>query len=130
MVSTESVPTESVTLSSFAEVIDPTQLRLPTINPILLIGRTFLRERELDGTVHCAEVIKRIEGLDHESDQFLVRLGIGTREDVMTYDAVVHALDQQLLREANQSDKDMFLWIFREVLEHRQCGSTWERSVA
>ncbi len=116
---------ESVTLSSFAEVVDPTQLRLPTLDPLDLIGRTFLRERDVDGTIHRAEVIKRIEGLDDATDQFLVRLGDGTREDVMTYDAVVHALDQQLLREANQSEEEK-IWIFHEVMSHRRNGRTWD----
>jgi hypothetical protein len=97
---------EPITLSSFAGFMDPMQLRLSTVNPLDLVGRTFLREKNVDGTIHDAKVIKRKEGLDDATDHFLVRLGDETREDVITYDAVVHALDQQLLREANQAEEE------------------------
>jgi len=110
------------TLSDF---VDPSELKLPTVDPMDLIGRTFLLDRETDGTVHRAEVIRRAESVDGETDQFLVRLGDGRREDIMTYDAVVEALDRQLQREANTTD-DEKLWLFKDVKDHRKVGNAWE----
>ena len=43
-------------------------------DPNNLAGKIFLRKRELDETVHCAEVIERVENTEAVTDQFLVSL--------------------------------------------------------
>jgi len=112
-------------LQSYAEVVDVTQRNLPSVDPAGITGRTFLHEREIDGSLHCAEVIKRVATVDGETEQYLVRLGDGTREDVMTYDAIVKQMDEQLTREAEQDEFDR-TWIFKAVLDHRKNGTSWE----
>jgi hypothetical protein len=85
-VDVETVPRFETTKS---EVVDPSVLKLPTVDLNELIGRTFLLEREADGTVHRAEVIRREESIDGVTEQLVVRLGDGKRQDIMTYNAVV-----------------------------------------
>jgi len=121
--STTGDPKEFV--KSFADVVDVTQRKLPTVDPIDIIGRTFLRPREIDGSLHRAEVMRRVETVDGETEQYLVRLGDGTREEVMTYDAIVQQLDEQFTREAEQDEFDR-TWIFKSIKDHRKNGTTWE----
>ena len=52
---------DSLQLISYADTIEPTRLKLPTVDAIDVIGKTFLREREADGTLHRAEVMHRID---------------------------------------------------------------------
>jgi hypothetical protein len=112
-------------LTSEAEVVQLSERNLPTVDPIEIIGRTFLLDREVDGTVHCAEVLCRVEQVDGETEQYLVRLGDGPRQELMTYDAIIDALDHQLEREAG-TDDDERLWIFKEVKDHQSKVKTWE----
>ena len=107
-----------------AAPIEPERLQLPTVDPLEIIGRTFLLEREVDGTVHRAEVTKRLKQAEDEAEQYLVRVGDG-RQEVMTYNAVLEALNAQLEREANQTDEER-MWIFKEVQEHRKRDGKWE----
>jgi hypothetical protein len=83
-------------ITSEAEVVELSERNLPTVDPIEIIGRTFLLDREIDGTVHRAEVLCRVEQVDGETEQYLVRLGDGRRQEVMTYDAIIDALDHHL----------------------------------
>lgn len=55
---------------SISDVIDPTVLKLLTIDPIDIIGKTFLMEREIDGSLHRAEVMKQIETHEGKIDQY------------------------------------------------------------
>ena len=48
-----------------------------------------------------------------------IRLGDGKREDVMTYNAVVEAIDRQIERENAMSDEER-LWIYKEVKAHQK----------
>ena len=120
------LPSKIAGLKSFADFdTESKPQRLPTIDPETIIGRTFLMEREVDGTVHRAEVTKRIAAMEGEAEQYLVKLGDGTRQDVMTYDAVIEAIDRQLTAEAEKSDEDT-IWIFKEVMGHRKVKQVWE----
>ncbi len=47
--------------------------------------KTFLRERDVDGTIHRAEIIQRIKDSESVTDQYLVKFGDGEREEVMGY---------------------------------------------
>ena len=104
---------------------DDQPAKLPTVDPLEIVGRTFLRKREADGSMHRAEVIKRMETVDGETEQFLVRLGDGKREEVMTYNEVVEAINRQLEREESQTDEER-LWIYKAVKNHRKNGNTWD----
>ena len=87
---------------------------LPEIDPESLVGKTFLMSREVDGTVVRAEVTKRLEAQDGETDLHLVRLGDETVTDVMAYDAVVRKVHEQL----EQGDDGY--WSFKKVVDHRK----------
>eukprot|EP00957_Ditylum_brightwellii_P146259 11136459-Ditylum_brightwellii.AAC.1 len=63
--------------------------------------------------------------MDVETDQYLVYLGDGKRKEIMTYDAIVEAIDRQLTSETEKTDKEL-LWIFREIDGHRKNGWTWD----
>ena len=116
---------EKVEISSYAEAVDPSFIKLPTVDPLAVIGRTFLMAREVDGSVHRAEVMRRVESIDDETEQYLVHLGDGKRQEIMTYDAIVEAIDKQLTTEAEKTDEER-LWIFKEVVGHRKNGRTWD----
>ena len=55
---------DSLQLNSYADTIELTRLKLPTVDAIDVIGKTFLRKRETDGTLDRAEVIRRIDAVD------------------------------------------------------------------
>eukprot|EP00957_Ditylum_brightwellii_P073481 5583762-Ditylum_brightwellii.AAC.1 len=62
--------------------------------------------------------------MDGETEQYLVHLGDGKRKDIMTYDAIVEAIDRQLTSEVEKTIEEC-LWIFKEVVGHRKNGWTW-----
>eukprot|EP00957_Ditylum_brightwellii_P119265 9098732-Ditylum_brightwellii.AAC.1 len=66
---------ENFEISSYAEVVDPSNFKLPTVDPLAVIGRTFLMSRDVDGSVHCADVMCRVESIDGETEQYLLYLG-------------------------------------------------------
>eukprot|EP00957_Ditylum_brightwellii_P114644 8742476-Ditylum_brightwellii.AAC.1 len=69
--------------------------------------------REVDGSVHHAEVMRCVESIDDETEQYLVHLGDGKQQEIMTYDAIVEAIDKQLTTIAEKTDEE-HLWIFKE----------------
>eukprot|EP00957_Ditylum_brightwellii_P116354 8875410-Ditylum_brightwellii.AAC.1 len=116
---------EKVEIFSYAEVVDPSFLKLPTMDPLAVIGRTFIMAHKVDGSVHCAGVMHHVESMDSETEQYLVHLGDGKQKESMTYDAIVASIDRQLASEAEKTDEG-HLWIFKEVFGHRKNGQTWD----
>ena len=60
----------------------------PVFSPLSIIGMTFLREREADGSIYRAKIIEQLPADDIDDDnelQFHVELGDGTRSDILTY---------------------------------------------
>eukprot|EP00957_Ditylum_brightwellii_P209654 15362667-Ditylum_brightwellii.AAC.1 len=102
-------------ISSYVEVVDLLFLKLPTVDPLAVIGKTFLMAHEVDGSVHHAEVMRCVESMDSEIEQYLVYLGSRKQEEIKTYDAIVEAIDSQLTSEAEKTDEEG-LWIFKEVV--------------
>ena len=116
------VESKPVVLSA-TDPIDPSVLKLPNIKPADLIGKTFLRVRETDGTKHRAEVLKRITEVDGATDQFLVSLGDGKREEVMTYNAILDQLEKQARDEQDLGEDELF-YSFLSIEDHRQNPAT------
>ena len=87
-----------------------------------LIGKTFLHKHENDGTIHRAEVIKRIETADDVADQYLVKIG-EDRDEVLNYNTVIDSLNKQIERELNNQES---VYSFKNTLEHRNKGSSYE----
>eukprot|EP00957_Ditylum_brightwellii_P192064 14621142-Ditylum_brightwellii.AAC.2 len=73
------------------------------MDPLAVIGRTFLIAHEVDFFVHCAEVMCHVESMDGDTEQHIVHLGDGKQKDFMTFDAIVEAIDRQLTSEAKKT---------------------------
>eukprot|EP00957_Ditylum_brightwellii_P077592 5895818-Ditylum_brightwellii.AAC.2 len=65
----------NVEICSFAEVVNLLFLKLLTVDPLAVIRRTFLMACEVNGSLHCAEVMHCGESMDGETEQYLVHLG-------------------------------------------------------
>eukprot|EP00957_Ditylum_brightwellii_P037307 2823893-Ditylum_brightwellii.AAC.1 len=63
--------------------------------------------------------------MDGETEQYLVHLGDGKQTEIMTYDAIVEAIDRQLTSDTEKTVEE-HLWIFKNVVEHRKNGRTWD----
>ena len=61
-----------------------------------LIGKAYLREREVDGTVHRAEVTEQVQNSETIADQYLVTFGDGQHTEVMKYNAIVDLMNRQI----------------------------------
>eukprot|EP00957_Ditylum_brightwellii_P186735 14219132-Ditylum_brightwellii.AAC.1 len=64
--------------------------------------------REVDGSVHHAEVMRHVESMDGETEKYLIYLGDGKRKEIMTHDSIVEAIDTQLTSEVEKTDKNTF----------------------
>ena len=65
-------------LNSFDDVVDVVEINLPQVDSMYSIGRSFLLPHNVGGLVHLAEVMRRVDMVDVDMDQYLVRLGDGT----------------------------------------------------
>ena len=111
-------------LHSFTAVFDVTEGNLPEVDPMEIIGRASFIPRYIEGLVHCAEVMWRVDMVDGETEQYLVRLGDSTQIDIMTYNAIVYGIENLLTRESEHPE-DNRLWIFKKLLDHRKNGQQW-----
>eukprot|EP00957_Ditylum_brightwellii_P077724 5906351-Ditylum_brightwellii.AAC.1 len=55
---------ENLEISPYAEVVDLSLLKTPTVDPLAVIGGTFIIAHEVDGSVHRAEVMHHVESMD------------------------------------------------------------------
>ena len=92
------------------------------LNPDDLIGKTFLCEREDDGTIHRAEVIERIHTADDMADQYLVKFG-ADRAEVLNYNTVIDSLNKQVDLEVNDPES---IYSFKAIQHHRKKGYSYE----
>jgi hypothetical protein len=78
--------------------IEPTRLKLPKFSPDELIGQTFIQQDD-DDTNYSAKIVKRIKDKDSENHQnikFLVEIGEGKYEEILTYNEIVsNLIDEQ-----------------------------------
>ena len=58
----------------------------------------FLMDRNDDGELHRAEVLRRADDLDSDLEQWIVKIG-DKHEEIMTYDAIVQKVNDQLERD-------------------------------
>ncbi len=124
----EPPPVNGEPVQQTSGILDPDEIVRKSIEPQrcgdqTLIGRTFCLERQADGTVAQATVVREYERVDSETQQYVVK--IGDKLDVMTHAAVVDALDKQLQRERDQPE-DEKLWFFKEIRHHRFKDGKWE----
>ena len=63
------------------------------------------------------------------AEQFLVKLGDGSREDVMTYNSIIDILLKQMEAESQEAE-DERVFIFKSIDAHRKVGNTFEVMVS
>ena len=96
--------------------VDQTTFTAPTVNPIQTkltpnnnVRYQFIKEH--NNFPHKAKVI---EALDNGT-KYLVEIGDGDREEVLTYNEIVNMTESQL--QDNEEDQ---IWSFEEVMDHRK----------
>ena len=92
----------------------------------MLSDSTVLRERAVDSTIHRAEIIQRIKDSESISNQYLVKVGDGEREEVMSYNATVDHLNKQI--EKKEDDPDS-VFTFKSISSHREVNNQYENLV-
>ena len=96
---------------------DPSSFKLPKFSPDELIGLTFLRETD-DGQTLRAQIVRKIldnDAANHERIKFLVTLGDGEFDEIITYNELSSIIDDQHSKEINDPDA---AWSFLEIKGH------------
>ena len=95
---------------SESDVIDLSLLKLPLIDPDMLLGFTFTKD--YGGDTFCAEVVDRLE-----DDRFLVQLGGGDgREEIMAYNELIDLFNAKY----TDDDEEANLWTYDKVQDHHK----------
>ena len=106
-------------LESETDCLDPSRLKLPTIDPELLMGFTYIHDE--DGDKYRAEVIQRLE----DQDKYIVKIGDSGKEEIVDYLTLVdHYLKE--FNEAEEEEDGEKFWIYKAIIGHRKKGSRWE----
>jgi len=113
----EQVMNEETTTPRSGVYFDNENTILPTVDPLAMIGRTFLLDPNEDGEVLRAEVKEVFDPVDGETG--LLKVKVGDSDEIMTYDAVIEGINRQHEREATQSSEER-VWIYKTVLDHRK----------
>ena len=114
---------ESPLIESEADQLDPSKLKYPVVDPNDLLGFTFTHSQD-DGE-YKAKVIEHLEDVD----AFLLSLGDGDREDIITYNDLV---DEYLTNDGNGEEEldGHQAWVFDDILDHRKKRGKIELEVA
>ncbi len=94
-------------LASEVDHLDQSRLRLPTIDPNQIMGKQFIKN--VHGNPHKAKVIEELE-----EGKYLVKIGDGEREEILTYNEILDYIDT---KENEEDNENMF--IFESILDHR-----------
>ena len=97
--------------------------QLPTFDSLSIIGMTFLREREADGTINRAFVREQLppDYVEDEMElQFIVEMGDGSRMDVMSYNQILNHLNSQYEDDYVKLQNGDKFCSFRSVKEHKK----------
>ena len=98
---------------------DSTEVKLPVYSPDKILGLSFLRDQD-DGTRVRAEVYRKVldkEAAEHQQIKFILKIGDGELEELISYSALADIIEQQHEEEAQQ-DPNEKLWTFTGVLDH------------
>jgi hypothetical protein len=88
---------------------------LPTFDPMEVVGKRFIKEH--NGFPHHAKVLEPME----DGTKFLVALGDGEREEIMTYHEIMDLVENQL-----DDDNESHAWAFETILDHRKKGRKYD----
>ena len=115
---------------SFSDTIgvDPDDVKLPFFSPDELLGLTFLLPDEEDNDqVFRATVTRQVHDRDaenHEKIKFLVDVGDGVREEIISYNELSDLIERQHEAEAAG---ELNTWAFKEILGHQGPLSTSDK---
>lgn len=118
----ESKPTPTGRIKSVTDFIPPqyksSVIELPSFSPTELLGKHYIHTAD-DGCKYNARVIKKISDRDaanHEKIKFLVELGDGTYEDIVSYVELCDIIEQQEKDKEEQGDQ---LYCFKQIKSHQ-----------
>ena len=98
------------------EHIEPTELKLPHFTPDEFVGRTFIR-KDTDGNHLAAKVVRKILDKDAENHQkinFLVEIGEGKYDEILTYNEISNFIEEQEDIEPTEQR-----WTFSKIVDHQ-----------
>jgi len=91
---------------TICDTIPEQQLKMPYVDPKNLIGFKFISS--IDGNPFFTQVKEQLE-----DNKYLVSLGDGEREDIMTYNQIMDMINDKLI------DPEAGIWAFDDILDHR-----------
>jgi len=96
---------------------DPTALEVPKFSPDELLGLSFLRETDT-GERFRAKITRKIldrDAQDHQAIKFLISIGDGELEEIISYNELSDIVEQQHKAEA---DGELDTWAYESILDH------------
>ena len=98
--------------------IDPSELKLPRFSPDELVGKVFVRSLD-DGKNYRAKVVRKIQDHDadcHKNIKFLVELGDGEYDEIITYNKLCDTIETQEDQEIHPEEPR---WTFSSIEGHK-----------
>jgi hypothetical protein len=99
--------------------VDTSLLNLPKFSPEELIGQTFMRDME-DGNRYRALVVQKIldrDAANHQNIKFLVKIGEGDFDEIITYNELSNLVEHQL--EEQTETPETAVWTFSGIRDHQ-----------
>ena len=96
---------------------DSSSFKLPKFSPDELLGLSFLRETD-DGQKYRAQVVRKIlynDASNHEKIKFLITLGDGELDEIITYNELSDIVESQHEKEIEDPNS---AWTFLEIKDH------------
>ena len=96
---------------------DPTALEVPKFSPDELLGLSFLRETDT-GECFRAKITRKIldrDAQDHQAIKFLISIGDGELEEIISYNELSDIVERQHQAE---EDGELDTWAYESILDH------------
>ena len=96
---------------------DPTALEVPKFSPDELLGLSFLRKTDT-GECFRAKIIRKIldrDAQDHQAIKFLISIGDGELEEIISYNELSNIVERQHQAE---EDGELDTWAYESILDH------------
>ena len=106
-----------LSVSDLTGHVDTSSLKLPKFSPEELTGLTFTRELD-DGKTYRAKIVQKIldnDAANHEKIKFLVRIGDGEFDEIISYNELSNIVEEQHERQADSPDT---AWSYKGIKSH------------
>ena len=92
-------------------------VRAINFSPDDLVGRTFLKQPEEDGTRFRARIVRKIIEMDENEEKikFLVKLPDQDQDEILAYNKILDIIQDQYDNEQNDPGQK---WIFKGITAH------------